>query len=172
MTRIVVVFGFLIAFAAGLAVGIKTRGPAAQPTTRPARHRGWLAAELNLTAKQQEELNKIWADMARRGEREQGDRRRQLYRERDQAIAAVIRTEDKKRYDGVVKQYEQKLSDLDREWRESFQASVEKTKQILTPEQRVKYEELLKRHQSERGSRDWHHGERRGSSQPASQPGT
>ena len=40
MTRAVVMIGFLIAFAAGLGVGVRVLGEGAAPAARPARHGG------------------------------------------------------------------------------------------------------------------------------------
>jgi hypothetical protein len=50
MTKIVVIIGFVVSFAAGLIVGVasRTTSVAAPATTRPTRV-GWLASELNLT---------------------------------------------------------------------------------------------------------------------------
>lgn len=171
MTRIVVLAGFLIAFAAGLVVGLRVDRGEARPTTRQS-WRGWLAAELKLNTSQQEELNKIWSDTAQRGGHDLTERRRQLSRQRDEAIAALVRPEDKPRYQAALKEHADKTAELDRQWRERFQNSIQRTKEILTPEQRAKYEEMLKKwerdHESRdrRGDRD---GGRRSSSSPATQ---
>jgi len=141
-------------------VGIESRRATAPPKTRSDRCDGWLAAELNLTPEQREQLKAIWSETASRGGHDREDRRRQLYRERDAAIVALIRPEDKPRYEEILKSHAEQVAALDREWHESFQTAIEKTKEILSPEQRSKYEELLQRHQKERGSRDWHRGER------------
>ncbi|HOW19020.1 MAG TPA: periplasmic heavy metal sensor [Phycisphaerae bacterium] len=162
MTKIVVVVGFLVAFAAGFVVGGQSRHPAAVQTTRPAHHGGWLVAELNLSPQQQEQMKQIWSETAWRGGGDREERRRKLAEARDRAIAALIRPEDKGRYDQILKDYAEQVAAMDREWRGSFQAAVERTKQILSPEQRTKYEELLQRHQRERGPRERRHGEREG----------
>jgi Spy/CpxP family protein refolding chaperone len=146
MTKLLLVVGFVIAFGAGMVVGPRVIHPAAPPpTSRPSGPTGWLTTELNLSADQQEQLKKIWSETARRGNREQEERRRQYRRERDEAIAALIRPEDKGDYDQVLKTYSEKTAAMEQQWRNAFQASVEKTKQILTPVQRARYDELLKR---------------------------
>ncbi|NLX12368.1 MAG: periplasmic heavy metal sensor [Phycisphaerales bacterium] len=160
MTRLLIIAGFLIAFAAGWVVGLKWPGTKESSNTRSGRHGGWLAAELKLSPEQKEQLREIWSDTARRGGRERMDRRRQAARERDEAIAALIRPEDKTRYEEILKEHAEQSGEQDREWRESYQAAVERTKAILTPEQRVRYEELLQRQQWDRPSRDRHRGER------------
>jgi len=153
MARIVVAIGFLIAFAAGLVVGLEMRqtAVASPPTTRPHGPDGFLARELNLSAKQQEQLHQIWSETVHRGGREQDDRRRQLREERDNAIAALVHPEDKGKYDEIVAKYTEQRTAMDNQMRASFQAAVEKTKEILTPEQRAKYEKILAQRQLDRG---------------------
>jgi hypothetical protein len=154
VAKVILVVGFLITFGAGLAVGWQFRGhdalaaPAA--TTRPTSRSGFLEAELGLTAEQREQMKKIWSDTAHRGGREQEDRRRQFRKERDEAIAALIRPDDRAKYDLVLKTYSEKNSAMEREWRGNYERSVERTKQILSPEQRKKYEEILKKQENRR----------------------
>ena len=157
MTKYVTIAGFLIAFAAGLVVGLEVRRQAAAANspaaTRPSRH-GFLTAELNLSPEQQEQMKVIWSDTAHRGGREQDERRRQYRKDRDDAIAALIRPDDKPKFEAAGKMYADRMSGMEKEWRASFTAAVEKTKQILTPEQRQKYEDLLKKQEAERIARD------------------
>jgi hypothetical protein len=172
MTRFVVIIGFLVAFAAGWVIGIEMRSSSlasSTPTTRPSRG-SWLAAELKLSPQQTEELNKIWSETARRGRGEQDDRRRQFRKERDDAIGALIKPEDKEKFELIQKNFTDELATMDREMKESFAAAVEKTKAVLTPEQRTKYEELLARRESERNQRDHNRrGEEHATTQPRSQ---
>ncbi len=160
MTKFVVLLSFMAAFAAGLVVGFQVRRPTAPPETQPGRRGGWLAKELNLTPAQQEELDRIWSQTARSGGREREERRRQLVRERDQTIAALIRPEDEWMYDEILREYAEQMDELEREWRASFQAAVERTRQILTPEQRARYDDLLQRRQRDREPHDWRRGDR------------
>jgi Spy/CpxP family protein refolding chaperone len=160
MTRKIVIAGFLVAFAAGLVAGIESFRVTGRRATQTGRHSGWLSAELKLTPEQRDQLEKIWSETARRGGGEREELRRQLYRERDEAIAEMIRPEDKPRYEEILKKHSEKMAALDGEWHSSYQTAVDRTRQILTPEQRTRYEELLQHRQKERGSRDWHRGER------------
>ncbi len=161
MTRFIVILGFAISFAAGLVVGMGTHNnPSAaanspSPTTHPSGPHG-MAAELNLTPEQQEQMKKIWQDVARRGhgEPQQPDRRQQLRATRDEALAALVHPEDKTKYEQIQKEYKDGIDALDREMREPFEKAVKATDEILTPEQRIKYHEMLARHQFDRGPRD------------------
>lgn len=163
-TKLIVLVAFTLAFLAGLTVGRRTPRDDAQlsaaaaetvlnsPTTAPSRgnRNSWLAAQLNLSADQQEQLKKIWSDVARRGSARDGqqeDPRRKLRRERDEAIAALVRPEDRAAYDRIQTTYTQQSDALEQQWQASYQNAVERTKAVLTDEQRAKYESILKNNQ-------------------------
>lgn len=118
------------------------------------RGRGFLPRELNLTAEQQKQMDEIWSSMAAHGPREQDERRREFRQERDDAIVALIRPEDRAAYEQILKTYTDRMSAMDQETRKAFEDAVRRTKEILTSEQQAKYEEILKRFQpGERGPR-------------------
>jgi Spy/CpxP family protein refolding chaperone len=180
MTKAVVLVGFLVAFAAGLTVGIKWHRPAQPADTQPARLGGWFSRELSLTAQQQKQMDKIWRETAWGGGRAREDKRRRLFKERDEAVTGLIREEDKPRYEQIQKDFQEQMAALDAEWRGSYRKAVEETKKILTPEQQAKYEKLLEQRPWERGPHDRRRGDRdretgrrpdrRPTSRPASQP--
>lgn len=175
LARIVVVMGFLVAFSAGLMVGLRVpRQPGEPaPSTRPSGRGGFLARELNLTPQQQEQMKQIWSETAGRGREEYEQRRRQYRRERDEAIAALIPLAEMDVYDQILDTYAHRMSLMDEQSRQAYQAAVERTREILTPQQRVRYEEFLKRHQWGGGSQDRQSGRRaedRATSRPASEP--
>jgi Spy/CpxP family protein refolding chaperone len=147
------------------------RSTQATPTTQPSRRDGWLTSELNLTPQQQEQMKKIWSETAHRGSREQEDRRRQIRKDRDDAIAALIQPQDKEKFELALKTYSDQQSAMDKEWRASFERAEEKTKQILNPEQRKKYEEMLKNREAERAARERDQG-RRVEDRATSRPGS
>src|SRR5207248_6231379 len=120
MTKIVVMLGFAMAFAAGLAVGLEMRqtAVAAAPTTRPGRGHGWLVTELGLTPQQQEQMRTIW-DAVPRGGHDQDDRRKEYKRQRDEALTALVRPEDRARYDRILKTFSEQMDALDKQREES-----------------------------------------------------
>jgi Spy/CpxP family protein refolding chaperone len=165
MSKVVVILGFLISFAAGVTVGWRVIPPASLPvatnpgdTKRPdeggARRGGgdrdpggWLTEVLKLTPEQQEQLKAIWSETAHEGRREREERRQALKKDRDDLIAKLMVESGKKdEFDWIYARYNQRVEDFDAEWRGKFQAAVERTKAILGPEQRTKYEEILSRH--------------------------
>ena len=162
MAKIMVVIGFLVAFAAGLAVGFELRRtsradvvtPVEQPvrTTGPSTTRGsrtpggWFASELKLDAEQRKKMDAIWSDVARGGREEMDKERDALRKKRDEAILALVGADNKAKYDDIQKQYRDDQQAMERKMRGRFEKAVEETKAILTPEQREKYEQLLARH--------------------------
>ena len=92
-------------------------------------------------------MRKIWSEMARAGGRGESDRRRQQFREeRDKAILALIKPEDRAAYDAILENYRDQQQSMEREMRANFERAVEETNKILTPEQQAKYKEMLSRH--------------------------
>ena len=172
MTKLVVIIGFLISFAAGLMLGqmqgrrhLIARSDRPAETTRPAHRGSWLTSELGLSPDQQKQMDKIWSETAGRGRREIEERRRQIRIERDEALAGLVRPDDKPRYEKILEHYHQQQRALESEMRANFESAVERTKALLTPEQRAKYDALLKRHQWDRGNRGG--PGRRGGDRPA-----
>ena len=156
MTRVIVIVGFLIAFGAGLMVGHVAwmPHPGGMPGGGPhGRPDSWIAQQLDLTPDQQVKMKQIWSDVSHRGGPQQGAKRQQLRHDQEAAIAALIRPEDKPAYDQIIKDYKDRLDALEADNRRQFQQAVEKTKQLLTPEQRTKYEQLFPQ-------RPWEHGDR------------
>jgi Spy/CpxP family protein refolding chaperone len=159
MTKVVVIIGFVLSFAAGLIVGLETKqtsvaSPASPPTTNPSHGHGGpgqLAVELNLTPDQQEKMKTIWSDVAKHGRGENEDRRRQLRSERDDAVTALIPAADKEKFEQIKKNYSDQMAAMDKEMHARFDEAVKKTREILTAEQRSKYDEILARHQFDRG---------------------
>lgn len=147
MTRSIIIVGFLCAFAAGFALNLgwsQQPPPAAERPDRPDRG-SWLAEQLDLSPDQQEQMKEIWSDTASRGNRQQWEQRRNLREQRDQAIAALIRDEDRPAYEQLLADYAAKSEALQSQWRQSFEQAVQRTKELLNDEQRLKYERILDR---------------------------
>ena len=159
VTKLVVIFGFLLAFVAGLIVGVNrpqqiasTNSAPTGPTSRPSRE-SELDALLNLRPEQKAEMKKIWSEMADRGRKQHEDRRRDLRRERDEKVQALLTPEQKSRFDQIHNDYNEQNQALDREMRANFQKAVDATKALLDPDQRARYEEWLSKRQWDRGPR-------------------
>jgi Spy/CpxP family protein refolding chaperone len=155
--KIVVVIGFLIAFAAGLTVGLETRQTSVasaplpvdattKPTTRQSRGPGWIESELKLRPDQKQKMDKIWSEMARGGRAENDKRRQQLREDRDAAIVALVGPENKAKYDAIQQNYRDQQQNLDKEMRARFENAVKQTEAILDPDQLTRYRDMLARH--------------------------
>ncbi|MHB1155596.1 MAG: Spy/CpxP family protein refolding chaperone [Phycisphaerales bacterium] len=164
MTRLMIAIGFAVWFGAGLAVGWRIGSSHDQPPRPPhsgSGGGGWLVQRLNLTADQQKRLDAIWSPLARRGGREGFSRRMQLRRERDAAIAALVPESDKAAYQKIIDDYSAQTAAMESQWKQSFTQAVEKTREVLTPEQRGKYDELMAKTRREwEAGRDRDHAHR------------
>lgn len=160
MSKAIVCLCFLVALAAGLTVGYKLPHTEDPTAPAPVKRKGWLAETLKLTPEQQEQMNQIWSRTASHGRGDRDDRRRAIYRERDEAIIALIRPEDQDRYQAILNRYEEQKAAMDREMREAFDQAVEQTKAILNAQQREQYEALLKDRSDGPSSRDRDRGPR------------
>ena len=138
-TRLILVASCIIVFAAGAAAGVL-----ASKLKAPRPRGSWLSRELKLTGQQEEQMRKIWrpAGTARQGRHD--DRMAVLARERDEAIVALLSEEQKAGYDAIGREYARKVDELAQERHKAFEERMAQTKQILTPEQARRYDELLK----------------------------
>jgi Spy/CpxP family protein refolding chaperone len=147
-TKIILAVTFVLVFAAGAVVGM-VRQRVVIGTHPPGPRGSVLTKERNLTPDQQEQMRRIWSDLgpASGRDREYWDKRRELQRQRDDAILALLTDEQKVKYDAIQKEYGARAAELSKERQAAFQQAVDRTKAILTPEQAAKYETFLnKRH--------------------------
>jgi len=159
-TKALLIAAFAVTFAAGAAVGWLVSGG-----RHPHRGPSWLAAELDLTNAQREQMRQIWSDGMREAVRNRWDQRKILMEQRDQAVAALLTDDQRPKYESILQDYETRKEKLEQERGLAFERAVERTKQILTPEQAAKYEQLLKsRSDHGRG------GKRRGPPPPWDKP--
>lgn len=178
-TKLIVLAAVLVSFVAGLVLGLESGRrqalragamaeggrPAAMPATRPSRM-GFLTSLLNLTPDQQKQMQQIWDGTLRGGMRTHEEKRRDLRRQRDEAIAALVRPEDKPRYDAILQQYADDSAALEREMRSNFESAVEQTRQVLDPQQREKYDKFLEQRQTGSGGGAWRGRRERSSDRP------
>lgn len=148
-TKMLLILSFAVTFAAGAAVGILASRPG-----HPPRKPSWLTAELNLTDQQRDQMRDIWSEVMRTGGRNEREQRKALSQQRDQAIAALLTDAQQPQYESILQNHTRKVEELAQERKRTFEQAVERTKQILTPEQATKYDELMKsRHDRGPGDR-------------------
>jgi Spy/CpxP family protein refolding chaperone len=162
-TKLIVIAGFIIAFAAGLMTGMQHRQtvtvvePSTMPSTRPQfRGRnnrgdpGIVIRELGLTPEQSAKMREIWSEVAMRGGPNQEDARRKLRQQRDEQMLALVPEANRAQYEQVQTDFAENIAKLDQEFRSAYDQAIEKTKKILSPEQRMIYEKILERNQWDR----------------------
>ena len=131
---------FVLAFAAGICAGLlfvrsmSVRAPGSV-----------LSRELDLTPKQREQMRQIWSEVTRASAERQPADRDAIRKRRDEAVKALLTSEQMREYEQLMEQYARELDALSQERRTRFDEAVEKTKLILTEPQRRKYTEMLER---------------------------
>jgi len=156
--KVIVFVCFLLAFAAGGAVGLALGRPRRQRDDR-----SWLTRELNLTPEQQEQMREIWAGAMSTSTQS----RAAIQSARDKEIRALLTDEQQARYEQIMTEHARKLDELSRDRSNLFKEAQERTKQILTESQRQKYEEVMKSRGSE--SRRHRRGATRGPGEGATE---
>jgi Spy/CpxP family protein refolding chaperone len=137
----VVVGSFVFALGAGTLMGVGV----ARYSEKPAEPRSQLATELQLTSEQQAQMEAIWSNAMQMSGPNYMDRRRSLQEERDAAIAELLPPAMLAGYDRILSQYREKLDALNQERSKAFDDAQAKTQEILTPEQRKAYVEIMAR---------------------------
>jgi len=163
MTRLIVAVAVIVSFFAGAMVDHVFRGPGMPPGGPhggPGGPGGYIASQLGLTADQQAKMKDIWQNTFRRSGPENHAKRDELRHQQEQSIAALIRPEDKPAYDKILADTKSKMDAMDADGKKAFDEAVSKTKQILTPDQLKKYEQIIQR--------PWDHHDH---DRPATRPG-
>ena len=163
--KIIITAAFVLALLAGVALGVFADRAMPAPVGRDTKgHRGGpggpggpgggpgrLAEELKLTPDQRKQMDEIWSGFVREHDRRgQSDKWRELQRQREDAVVALLTPEQKTEYDRIQAEHQRRIDELGRARERAFEDAVEKTKQILNTEQRTKYEEILARRRADR----------------------
>ena len=168
--KLIFVVGFLVAFAAGLMVGMVGGRATAAPSAAIHVGHSWLGEELDLTSQQQDQIHKIWADVTRDGPGG-GQRWGQMDKQRDQEVRALLTPEQLPGYDQILRAHHERVDAIRAETRKApYEEAERRTREILTDSQRLKFDEITrKRHEHDR-DRDSHaHGL---AASPATRPAT
>jgi Spy/CpxP family protein refolding chaperone len=174
-TKLIVITGFLVSFAAGMMVGVRQRIETAKPatfamnvpTTGPStgpfgsgRGRGprtassMIVRELGLSPDQTQKMNTIFHKTAEVGH-DLDEQRRNLRQKRDDDIRALAQAEQNDKYVKILKDYNDASERITEEWRTTYTSAVDQTKEILRDDQRKQYEEILTRNHWDGRGGDW-----------------
>lgn len=176
-TRLTLVAAFVLALGGGVVLGLAVgRRPVpavnvpVPPTSRPSDH-SWLADQLGLSADQREQMKDIWSTLVQGPAKDNRELRRQVEKERDEALVSLLNSEQRAEYDRRMAGFAAQLSDLGKERERLFRDAVDQTKLILNESQRLRYDELLKTHDAERAGRAHRRGGA-GGTDPRTRPTT
>ncbi|MEI7836308.1 MAG: Spy/CpxP family protein refolding chaperone [Planctomycetota bacterium] len=147
-SKILLIVCFTVTFAAGGAAGLLVGSIG--KGKRGGHGHSWLMDQLDLSESQRGQMREIWSKAGEGSGKSYWDRRRALGEARDKAVGDMVSPEQKERFEAIMKDYADKLKELSDQRKKEYDQAVERTKQILTPEQGPKYDELMKR-QRERG---------------------
>jgi len=143
--RILLAGVMVVVLAAGVVAGmLASRLPASGAgETAAGDRRSALEEELGLTPKQREEMRRIWENV--RDQVNDCDRAgRDLPRQRDNEIIAMLTDEQKVKFEKIAKDYHQREIALKQEREGAFGEGVNKTNEILTKPQQEKYSQIIK----------------------------
>lgn len=142
-TKLIILISFIVAFAAGVSIGLVIgRGG------KPPRNRSPLGRELNLTPAQRDQMQKIWTETMGRLRHEQMQK---LQKEREEAILNLLTPKQREELEKINKAHHLNMQKLEQEREALFDEAQEKTKKILSEDQQKKYEEILKNRGPRRG---------------------
>lgn len=109
------------------------------------KHDDWLS-ELNLEPEQHKKIKDIWSEvMKTAGWPAQREKRDAIWKERDEAVKALMTPEQLPHYDEIIKASKDKQNELAQQNKKLMDEATEKTKALLTEAQRVKYDEIRQR---------------------------
>lgn len=139
--KLIVFTVFALALGAGLVAGKLDWTSTSAGPPRPVSSA--LAAQLDLTPVQCEQIRGIWEPL-RQSARASYDQARRLERQRDMALESILTAEQKEKYGKIKHDYDDRVLELQARRDTAFRDAVERTRQLLSDPQRRKYEELIK----------------------------
>ncbi|MCA9443214.1 MAG: hypothetical protein KC964_20610, partial [Candidatus Omnitrophica bacterium] len=140
--KALLIVAFVMVLAAGFWMG-RSIGQTEPEEDRPT----WLAEELNLSSQQEEAMRETWSEVREKMGDYPGEERRTLSDKRDEAIKDLLTEEQYPLYQEIQEKYRKEREDLIENWKAPYEEAMERTRQILSEEQFIQFEELkAKRH--------------------------
>jgi hypothetical protein len=102
-----------------------------------------LVEELALTADQQREMKRIWEDV-RVKVQDCFARAQKLQKQRDDEILPMLNEEQKAKFEKISKRFHELDVTITAEREHIFNDAINQTRKLLTDEQRMKYDKILK----------------------------
>lgn len=141
MYKIHIIISFILIFFAGLAFGLVIG-----LSNKKASKRTWLAQELDLNAEQERKIKEIWLGVVQKTGTTSDEEKLKIAAERDDKVRDILKPEQLLDYSRIQQEFAANIKNLASERKAAMSEAVEQTKKILTEEQRIKYETLLREH--------------------------
>jgi Spy/CpxP family protein refolding chaperone len=146
-TRLIIVFVFALTLGAGIAAGLlASRLPLIHPKAKAqAQPNGtsWLVQQLDLSPAQSEQMRQIWEGVKEKTDQSIRDAA-SARDKRDADIQKLVPNEKLEEYRAANVAYDSTVARLKAQREETFDRAVKRTKEILSPAQQEKYNDILK----------------------------
>lgn len=127
----------------------------------------WIAEQLNLSAAQKQQMDALWAETRLKID-QSSDRRRQMDRQRDAEIQAMLSDEQRTAFQKIMNGYHGQRADADKQRESVIHDAEARSRALLDETQQKKWDELAKDMHSHRGP---HRPGGSPDTRPATQPG-
>jgi Spy/CpxP family protein refolding chaperone len=137
---VVLVLAYVLALAAGTTSGVlaeRLRAPNNDNAAAP------LAVQLQLTDDQRDRMRQMW-EQAQQTVDDCYKQAQSIERERDQALVDLLTDEQKAKFAPMDKAYAEQFAALAARRTEAFEDAFDKTEQLLSSDQKTKYEQIVR----------------------------
>lgn len=143
-TRAIFVAAFALALLGGVAAGVLVARYLARPAEPTPTANASLSEELQLTPAQQDQMRQIWQGM-RNTANDCYEQAQSIERARQDAYMKLLTEEQKKQYEKIHQDYQDRFTALTARRQDAFAQAVAQTKKLLNETQRHRYEAILSR---------------------------
>ncbi len=138
---VILVLMFALAAGAGVVAGkLSSRLPS---TPEMHVHQGTLTEMLHLTADQNARMQQIWEGVQSKS-RDCMSQAQQVQREEEAALAAMLTDEQKSKLSEIRQKTKDKVTILEAQRNKAFTNAIDRTLDILNPDQRTMYKAIIK----------------------------
>jgi hypothetical protein len=135
----------VLVLSAGMVVGRLSAHFASPGLVKPAteKQHEWLPETLGLTPDQDQKMKAVWDDVGQQMNKSH-EKQRNLDKDRDAAIKALLSPEQSKAYDQIFTDYHAHRTDLEKEREQLLRTGNDRSRALLTPDQQVKWDAMNK----------------------------
>jgi hypothetical protein len=143
-SRQVVLVMAVLVLCAGVVVGRLSARLASEERPLPPGHSpSWLADQLDLSTDQRQQMDAIWANVHQQIGNN-GEKRHDLERERDDAIRALLSDQQEAAYQAIYEEYHEKRLEMDKTRDALIKSAEDKSRALLNDSQKARWDVLSK----------------------------